>query len=539
MSKQSSLLLSVKNLSVSFTGEHSDIQAVKNISFDVREQETVTLVGESGSGKSVTAYSILQLLPYPKAFHPSGSILWKGQELMKSSQHLLQSIRGNQIGMVFQEPMTSLNPLHTIEQQISESLFLHGDYTCEKAQKRVLELLHLVHLRSPEKRLSAYPHELSGGERQRVMIAMALAHKPKLLIADEPTTALDVTIQSEILDLLQDLQKRFKMSILLITHDLDVVKKMSHRTLVMHQGEIVEEGNTLSLLKTPKNSYTQNLIQAEPKGNALPLPQKIYKAPPILQAQNLTVSFPLKKGFLGRTLEAHTAVDHLNLFLQEGETLGIVGESGSGKSTLALALLRLLKSTGKISFQGQAIENFDRKQLQTLRPLLQIVFQDPYSSLSPRLSISQIIGEGLWVHNLASSQQEAQEKILRALQEVGLNETFLWRYPHELSGGQRQRISLARALILKPKIIILDEPTSALDRSIQAQLLDLLRDLQAQHKISYIFISHDLKVIRALSHRVLVLKDGKIVEEGPTNQIFSHPQSSYTQHLLKAASLTA
>ncbi len=532
---KSSPLLSLKNLSASFRTETDPIHAVKNISFDIYPKETVALVGESGSGKSVTAYSILQLLPYPKAFHPSGSILWKNQELIGASLPLLQSIRGNQIGMIFQEPMTSLNPLHTIEQQINEALFLHGSYTKKTAKERVLELLHLVRFRSPEKRLDAYPYELSGGERQRVMIAMALAHNPQLLIADEPTTALDVTIQAEILELLKDLQERLNMGILLITHDLDVVRKMAHRTCVMHQGEIIESGLTSQILKTPKKPYTKLLIAAEPKGKAITLPKNIYDVPPLLKAEGLSVAFPLKKGFFGRVLESHIAVDKINLFVQPGETLGIVGESGSGKTSLGFALLRLLKSTGKIWFESKEIQNDGRKELQALRPLLQIVFQDPYSSLSPRLSISQIIGEGLWVHRLARTKQEADEKILKALLEVGLDETFLWRYPHELSGGQRQRISLARALILKPKLIILDEPTSALDRSIQAQLLDLLRELQSTHKISYIFISHDLKVIKSLSHRVLVLKDGKIVEEGPTDQIFHHPRTPYTQALLKAA----
>ncbi len=532
---KSSPLLSLQNLSVSFKTETDPIVAVKNISFDIYPKETVALVGESGSGKSVTAYSILQLLPYPKAFHPSGSILWKNEEIIGAPLPFLQSIRGNQIGMIFQEPMTSLNPLHTIEQQINESLFLHGTYTKETAKSRVLDLLRLVHLRSPEKRLNAYPYELSGGERQRVMIAMALAHNPQLLIADEPTTALDVTIQAEILELLKDLQDRLNMSILLITHDLDVVKKMAHRTCVMHQGKIVETGLTSELLKSPKNSYTKRLIAAEPKGKAVALPKDIYDVPPLLKAKELSVSFPLKKGFFGRVLESYTAVDKVNLFVQPGETLGIVGESGSGKSSLGFALLRLLKSTGKIWFESREIQDDGRKQLQALRPLIQIVFQDPYSSLSPRLSVSQIIGEGLWVHHLATTKQEADKKISQALLDVGLDETFLWRYPHELSGGQRQRVSLARALILKPKLIILDEPTSALDRSIQAQLLDLLRDLQSTHKISYIFISHDLKVIKSLSHRVLVLKGGKIVEEGPTDQIFHHPRSPYTKALLKAA----
>ncbi|MBS0185177.1 MAG: ABC transporter ATP-binding protein [Proteobacteria bacterium] len=533
--KKSSPLLSLQNLSTSFKTETNPIAAVKNVSFDIYPQETVALVGESGSGKSVTAYSILQLLPYPKAFHPQGSILWKDQELIGAPLPLLQTIRGNQIGMIFQEPMTSLNPLHTIEQQINESLFLHGSYTRKTAQARVLELLHLVRLRQAEKRLNAYPFELSGGERQRVMIAMALAHNPQLLIADEPTTALDVTIQAEILELLKDLQHDLKMSILLITHDLDVVRKMAQRTCVMHQGEIIESGLTSQILKHPKKTYTQMLIAAEPKGKAVPLSKDAYTLAPLVKVQNLSVSFPLKKGFFGRVIESHTAVNKVSFFVNPGETLGIVGESGSGKSSLGFALLRLLKSEGKIWFDSEEIQDKGRQQLQALRPRLQIVFQDPYSSLSPRLSVSQIIGEGLWVHHLVKTEQEADEKILKALLEVGLDETFLWRYPHELSGGQRQRISLARALILKPKLIILDEPTSALDRSIQAQLLDLLKKLQSAHKISYIFISHDLKVIQSLSHRVLVLKEGKIVEEGTTTQIFHHPQTPYTQALLKAA----
>lgn len=538
MNNTTTPLLSIQNLSVSFKADPHTIKAVKNISFDIFKGETVALVGESGSGKSVTAYSILQLLPYPKAFHPRGSIRWKNKELMGAKESALRSIRGNEIGMVFQEPMTSLNPLHTIENQINESLFLHGSYTKSMAKQRVLELLKLVHFRDPMNRLKAFPHELSGGERQRVMIAMALAHNPDLLIADEPTTALDVTIQAEILDLLKDLQAKLGMSILLITHDLDVVKMMAHRTLVMHNGSIVEEGKTNQLLKTPQDSYTKLLIASEPNGKAIPLDSHVYKETPLLKVRDLSVRFPLKVGLFGQTLKSYTAVDNVSLNLYQGETLGVVGESGSGKTSLALAILRLLKSKGLILFDSYNLQNLKGKDLRALRPYLQVVFQDPFSSLSPRLSIAQIIGEGLWTHKLAKSAEDAHTKILNALHDVGLDETFLWRYPHELSGGQRQRVAVARALILKPKIIILDEPTSALDRSIQAQLLNLLRDLQKDHKISYLFISHDLKVIKTISHRVLVLKDGNIMEQGQTSEIFEHPTSPYTKRLLRAANLT-
>lgn len=528
-------LLSIQDLSVSFKADLQEIKAIENLSFSIYPQETVAIVGESGSGKSVTAFSILKLLPYPKAFHPSGSIIWEEQDLLKASERTLQSIRGNTIGMVFQEPMTSLNPLHTIEKQLTESLLLHGNYKKGEIPERILELLHLVHLRDPEKRLKSYPHQLSGGERQRIMIAMAIANNPKLLIADEPTTALDVTIQAEILDLLKELQQRLKMAILLISHDIEVVRYMAHRVLVMHHGKLVEEGVVPKIFTNPKDAYTKHLIASEPKGHAISLSPSLQKQPPLLKAKNITVDFPIQKNFYGKITETYRALNDISFHVQPGETLGIIGESGSGKTTLALALLRFLKAQGDISFEGVPLQNLSGKKLLPFRRFLQIVFQDPFSSLNPRLSVSQIVAEGLNVYNLAKTKKDALTQVTSILEKVGLDSSYLWRYPHELSGGQRQRISLARALIINPKLLILDEPTSALDRSVQAQLLELLKDIQKEKQISYLFISHDLKVIQSISHRVLVLQKGNIVEQGDTLSTLRTPKDPYTQRLLKAA----
>lgn len=532
----SSPLLQVQNLSVSFKTDSKEISAVENLSFSLFPKETVAIVGESGSGKSVTAFSILRLLPYPKAFHPSGSIIWEGKDLLNVTEDTLQKIRGNTIGMVFQEPMTSLNPLHTIEKQLSESLLLHGNYKKRDIPHRILELLNLVHLRDPKKRLNAYPHQLSGGERQRIMIAMALANNPKLLIADEPTTALDVTIQAEILTLLKDLQQRLEMTVLLISHDIDVVRHTAHRVLVMNKGKLVEEGPLPQVFMHANNIYTKHLISSEPKGHAVPLSPSSQKCPPLLQTKHLTVDFPLQKSFFGKVLDSYRALDNVSLHIQPGETLGIIGESGSGKTTLALVLLRFLKAHGELFFNEiPPLHTLSGKKLLPYRRFVQVVFQDPYSSLNPRLSIFQIISEGLSVYKLAKTKEEFLQKVEDMLKQVGLDSSYLWRYPHELSGGQRQRISLARALIINPKLLILDEPTSALDRSVQSQLLNLLKDIQKEKNLSYLFISHDLKVIRSIAHRIIVLEKGKVVEEGHTLPLLKHPQHPYTQRLLKAA----
>jgi microcin C transport system ATP-binding protein len=526
-------LLSVRNLSVTFTAAGRTVEAVKGVSFDLDRGETVALVGESGSGKSVTALSIMQLLPYPAASHgPGSSIRFDGQELVGAPPVVLQSVRGGRIAMVFQEPMTSLNPLHTIEKQISETLFLHKRMNASAARARIIELLHLVGLSDAEKRLDAYPHQLSGGQRQRVMIAMALANEPDILIADEPTTALDVTIQAQILKLLKDLQARFGMALLLITHDLGIVRKMADRVCVMTRGEIVEHGEVEEVFADPRHPYTQRLLAAEPKGRAA-----VVDPPPpvLLSASDVKVWFPIKSGLFRRTIGYVKAVDGVDLTVREGQTLGIVGESGSGKTTLGLALLRLLDCEGHIAYDGKALEQLSGKRMRPLRRELQIVFQDPFSSLSPRLSIGQIVEEGLKVHGLGGSADERRELIARTLREVELDPDSADRYPHEFSGGQRQRVAIARALVLKPRFIVLDEPTSALDMSVQAQIVDLLRDLQQRHGLAYLFISHDLRVVRALASDVIVMKDGRIVETGSTERIFAAPQQPYTKALLAAA----
>jgi len=524
-------LLHVRGLHVEFRSGGGVMHAVKGVSFDIAKGETVALVGESGSGKSVTALSILQLLPYPMAHHPAGSIRFRDQELLGAEEKVLRDVRGNRIAMIFQEPMTSLNPLHSIERQINETLFLHKGLSRSAARKRTLELLRLVGLPNPEKRLNAYPHELSGGQRQRVMIAMALANEPDLLIADEPTTALDVTIQAQILELLKDLQRRFGMALLLITHDLGVVRKMADRVCVMNQGEIVEQASVADIFIRPKHPYTQKLLAAEPKGNPLTPPEN---APEVMAADNLKVWFPIKKGLLRRTVDHVRAVDGVSVDVREGHTVGVVGESGSGKTTLGLALLRLHASQGAIRFDGKDIQGWQAKRLRPLRREMQVVFQDPYGSLSPRLSVGQIVGEGLKIHGIGSGS-ERDAMVAKALEEVGLDPASRHRYPHEFSGGQRQRIAIARALVLKPKFVVLDEPTSALDMSVQAQIVDLLRDIQARHNLAYLFISHDLRVVRALSSHVIVMKDGKVVEQGPTRRIFEEPEQDYTRALLAAA----
>ena len=522
-------LLVVSDLSASFAG----IPAVKGISFSMGRGETMALVGESGSGKSVTALSILQLLPYPRATHPSGSITFDGTEMVGADERTLRQIRGNRISMIFQEPMTSLNPLHNIEKQIGEVLLLHKGLRGGKARARILELLDLVGIPDPSSRLKALPHELSGGQRQRVMIAMALANEPELLIADEPTTALDVTIQAQILELLQDLQNKLGMGLLLITHDLQIVQKMAQNVCVMKDGEIVERGTGHGLFENPQHPYTQKLLAAVPSGNAPALPEN---AADLLETSNIQVRFPIgRKGLLGRPESYLDAVDHISLTLKQGETLGIVGESGSGKTTLAMAILRLLKSNGDIRFGGKDIRKFAGADLRTLRRDMQVVFQDPFGSLSPRMSIAQIVGEGLEIHEPDLTPGERQKRISEALVEVDLPQNAMDRYPHEFSGGQRQRISIARALVLKPRFMVLDEPTSALDMSVQAQIVELLRDLQARHKMAYLFISHDLRVVRALSHRVMVMQGGKLVESGAAADVFDHPQQPYTKALLAAA----
>jgi len=525
-------LISVEDLSVDFRGGSNVTHAVRHVSFDIGDAETVALVGESGSGKTVTALSILKLLPYPSASHPSGKIWFKGEDLLALPASALRQVRGNKISMIFQEPMTSLNPLHTIEQQVGEVLKIHRGLSDRAARERVLDLLDKVGIDDPKGRLGAYPHQLSGGQRQRVMIAMALANEPDLLIADEPTTALDVTIQAQILDLLSKLKAEFNMAMLLITHDLGIVRKMADRVCVMNNGEIVERGTTRDIFTSPQHPYTKHLLASEPKGEP---PAANAKAKIILEAKDLRVWFPIRRGFMRHTVGHIKAVDGIDLAVKEGQTLGVVGESGSGKTTLGLALLRLVASEGPIVYLGNRIDGYDSKRMRPLRRHMQIVFQDPYGSLSPRLSVGQIIEEGLQIQSPGLSQEERNARVSRALKEVGLDPAFRDRYPHEFSGGQRQRIAIARALVLEPKFLILDEPTSALDVSVQAQIVDLLRDLQRRHKLAYLFISHDLKVVRALANSIIVLRHGKVVEQGPARTVFAEPKTDYTKALLAAA----
>ena len=525
-------LLSVRDLSVAFHQGGATSVAVDHVSFDLMSGEVVALVGESGSGKSVTANSILKLLPYPAASHPSGQILFDGKDMLTLPERSLRAVRGNDITMIFQEPMTSLNPLHTIERQIGEILELHQAITGSEARERTLELLRQVGIREPEKRLKAYPHELSGGQRQRVMIAMALANRSKLLIADEPTTALDVTVQAQILELLGDLKKQHGMSMLFITHDLGIVRKFADRVCVMTKGKIVETGTVEQVFNDPQHAYTRHLLAAEPKGEP---PVSDSSKPVVMQGDDIKVWFPIKAGLMRRVVDHVKAVDGIDITLRAGQTVGVVGESGSGKTTLGLALSRLIASEGRISFIGQSIDHYSYEMMKPLRNRLQVVFQDPYGSLSPRMSVGEIVAEGLKVHERSLSADERDTRVATALEEVGLDPATRWRYPHEFSGGQRQRIAIARAMVLKPRFVMLDEPTSALDMSVQAQVVDLLRDLQAKHELAYLFISHDLKVVKALANDLIVMRHGKVVESGPAAEIFASPQQDYTRALLAAA----
>jgi microcin C transport system ATP-binding protein len=528
-------LLDIRDLAVTFAGRGgaAPVEAVKGVSFSLDRGETLALVGESGSGKSVTALSILQLLPYPLAMHGAqSSIRFAGEELIGATPDALRQVRGDRIAMVFQEPMTSLNPLHTIERQIGEILLVHRRMSARAAGERILELLRMVQLPNAEGRLGAYPHQLSGGQRQRVMIAMAIANEPDILIADEPTTALDVTIQANILALLRDLRDRLGMALLLITHDLTIVRKMAERVCVMTEGEIVEACRAAAIFDRPRHPYTKRLLAAEPKGRAAPADPS---APLLIEAEATRVWFPIRAGVLRRVRGHVKAVDGVSLEVRAGATLGVVGESGSGKTTLGLALLRLIASQGQIRFAGRDISRLSERRIRPLRREMQIVFQDPFSSLSPRLSVAQIVEEGLRVHNLAANAAERRRLIETALAEVGLDPRMADRYPHEFSGGQRQRIAIARALVLKPRLVVLDEPTSALDMSVQAQIVELLRELQTRRGLAYLFISHDLRVVRALAHDILVMKDGRIVESGSTERIMTAPEHPYTRALMAAA----
>lgn len=527
-----SRLLDVKDLSVTFGEGRHAVEAVKGVSFHVEKGETVALVGESGSGKSVSALSIMQLLPYPLAKHPSGSVKFRGEELMGAPGTVMRHLRGQDISMVFQEPLNSLNPLHPIGQQIAEIITTHHARTKAQVRDRVSELMHLVGLEAQIPRLGNLPHEFSGGQQQRIMIAMALANEPDLLIADEPTTAVDVTIQAQLLKLLADLQAKMGLGILFITHDLGIVRRIADRAYVMQNGLLVEHGDTQTVFDDPQHPYTQHLLGSEPKGRPEPADAT---APEIMSADDLKVWFPIKQGFIRRTVDHIKAVDGVNLSVKRGQTLGVVGESGSGKSTLARALLRLERSSGAITFKDHSLQGLTSKAVRPLRRQMQIVFQDPFGSLSPRLSVAQIIGEGLEVHGLAKTNAERRALVADVLDEVGLSADMMDRYPHEFSGGQRQRISIARALVLKPELIALDEPTSALDVSVQAQIVELLRGLQKKHDLAYLFISHDLKVVRALAHDVMVMQKGRVVEQGPADEIFDNPQRAYTQALMNAA----
>jgi microcin C transport system ATP-binding protein len=525
-------LLSVRDLSIAFGRGKREVLAVDRVSFDICKGETMALVGESGSGKSATALAVMKLLPYPSAHHPSGAISFKGRELLTMPEPEIRHVRGNDIGIIFQEPMTSLNPLHTIEKQVGEILLLHQGLTGAAVRTRVLELLGQVGIPDPQGRLGSYPHQLSGGQRQRVMIAMALANEPDLLIADEPTTALDVTVQAQILKLLKDTQKRLGMSMLFITHDLGIVRKIADRVCVMQRGKIVEQGEVERVFTAPEHPYTRALLAAEPKPDpAPPCPD----APIVVETKDLKVWFPIKRGVLRKVVGHIKAVDGISIELRKGETLGVVGESGSGKTTFGLAILRLISSDGPIVFMGNSIDGLKFKEMRPFRRNMQIVFQDPYGSLSPRMSISDIIEEGLKVHHPRLSATEREQRVITALTEVGLDTQTRHRYPHEFSGGQRQRIAVARALVLEPTFIVLDEPTSALDMLIQSQMVDLLRDLQKRRDLTYMFISHDLRVVAALASRLLVLRNGKAVEEGAAAELFKAPKTDYTRALFAAA----
>jgi microcin C transport system ATP-binding protein len=525
-------LLEVRDLSITFRQGGADHLAVDRVSFSLEKGRTLALVGESGSGKSVTALSIVRLLGATSASYPSGEVLFNGVDLLRAQEPELRKVRGNQITMVFQEPMSSLNPLHSILQQISEILELHGLRGAQKLRERAIELLDEVGIPDPASRLNAYPHQLSGGQRQRVMIAMALANRPALLIADEPTTALDVTVQAQILKLLKDLQSRMGMAMLFITHDLGIVRKIADDVCVMQKGRIVEAGPVEDVFSNPQHAYTKMLLAAEPKGQA---PKSDHNAPSIMSADDVRVWFPIKRGFFRRTIGHIKAVDGVSINVREGQTLGVVGESGSGKTTLGLALLRLIRSEGPIVFMGQAIEGLDSSAMRPLRRNMQIVFQDPFGSLSPRMSIAEIIAEGLEVQKPLLRYDERREIVAQALIDTGLDPAAMDRYPHEFSGGQRQRVAIARAMALEPKFIVLDEPTSALDMSVQAQIVDLLRDLQQKKKLAYMFISHDLKVVRALASDIIVMRQGRVVEQGVAADVFASPRNDYTRALFAAA----
>ena len=525
-------LLDVRDLSVAFHQGGNTSVAVNKVSFDIKRGECVALVGESGSGKSVSALSVLKLLPYPMASHPTGAIRFKGHELLGMSENDIRAIRGNDISIIFQEPMTSLNPLHTIGAQIGEILQLHNGMRGTAARARVLELLTQVGIPDPETRLGSYPHQLSGGQRQRVMIAMALANEPDLLIADEPTTALDVTVQAQILALLADIRQRLGMSLLFITHDLGIVRRIAERVCVMKNGEIVEQGPVEQVFTSPRHSYTKALLAAEPKPDPAP-PQP--DAPVVMSTDDLKVWFPIKRGLLRKTIGYVKAVDGVSVKIRQGETLGVVGESGSGKTTLGLALLRLISSQGPIVFLGKDVQGLQFKQMRPFRRDMQIVFQDPFGALSPRMSVGDIIAEGLSVHQRSLSEDEREARVVKALQDVGLDPATRFRYPHEFSGGQRQRISIARAVVLEPSFVVLDEPTSALDMLFQAQMVDLLRELQRKRDLTYMFISHDLRVVASLASHLIVMRHGKVVEEGPAAELFRNPKSDYTRALFAAA----
>ena len=524
-------LLSVRDLSITFHGD-AVVEAVKHISFDIAPGETVGMVGESGSGKSVTAMAILQILPELTARYPSGSVRFRNIELLGANRETLRPIRGNRISMIFQEPMSSLNPLLTVEDQIAEVLVFHRRMDVRAARKRALELLKLVRIPEPERRLKGYPHELSGGQAQRVMIAIALANEPDLLIADEPTTALDVTTQASVLELMTDLQQRFGMALLLISHDLEIVRKMARHVCVMNQGELVEQGDVRQVFLDPQHSYTRMLLTAQPGGR----PQAVSPdAEPVMSSRGIKVQFPIRSGLFRRITGTFPAVDGVDLEVRRGQTVAIVGESGSGKTTLGRALLRLVEADGSIHFRGEEISRRPLEEIRPLRKRMQIVFQDPFGSLNPRQRVETIVGEGLRIQNIGNKPEIRAQMICDVLSEVGLDPETRRRYPHEFSGGQRQRIAIARALVLKPELLVLDEPTSSLDRSVQSQIIDLLRSLQKRHQLAYLFISHDLRVVRALADSIIVLKDGVVVESGPASRILSVPEQPYTRALVKAA----
>src|SRR6266404_1470071 len=525
-------LLEVEDLSGAFRQGRRETLAVDRVSFEIKPGETVALVGESGSGKSVTALSVLKLLPYPAAHHPSGSIRFKGEDHLQLDERQMRRVRGDDISIVFQEPMTSLNPLHTIEKQIGEILLLHRGLTGAAARERTIEVLTQVGIPDPQMRLKSYPHQLSGGQRQRVMIAMALANEPDLLIADEPTTALDVTVQAQILNLLKELQRRLGMAMLFITHDLGIVRKLADRVCVMKEGKIVEQGPVERVFSAPQHPYTRALLAAEPKPDPAPV---CAGAPVVIETKDLKVWFPIRRGVMRRPVGYIKAVDGVSIVIRQGETLGVVGESGSGKTTLGLAILRLISSDGPIVFLGSKIAGLTFKKMRPFRHHMQIVFQDPYGSLSPRMSVSDIIEEGLWVHHPKLTKREHEARVIRALQDVGLDPDTRFRYPHEFSGGQRQRISIARAVVLEPNFVVLDEPTSALDMLFQAQMVDLLRELQRKRDLTYMFISHDLRVVASLASHLIVMRHGKVVEEGPASELFKNPKTDYTRALFAAA----